>query len=120
MASIKFRSRHVLPDDTVEWVEYSGTPVVVPGYEQYTFIFHRRKELNGWFVSEYKTGVCVYPVKEYCKTREQAADCARQYLDMYWAWGNELDKGIELYLSDYNGGEPINKPTTKAKQRRLF
>jgi len=116
MARIKFKSKHKLPDGTVEWVEFEGTPVVVPGYEQYTFIFHRRQELKGWFVSEYTTGLCVYPVEEYAKTKEQAISLAAQYLDKY----TKIDGCIINYLTEVNGGEPVNKPVTKAKQRRLF
>jgi hypothetical protein len=72
MAKIKFKARHELPDGTTVMEELEGTKVVIPEYERWNFVFHRRQELKGWFISELSSGLSVYPAIEYCKNKEQA------------------------------------------------
>lgn len=120
MAKIKFKTRHELPDGTTAWEQLEGTEVVVPGYEQYTFVFHRRPNIKGWYVSELTTGLSVYPGIKYCKNKEQAISTARDYLDQYSNALVDISKGFAMYLTEWNKGEPVNQPVTRAKQRRLL
>jgi hypothetical protein len=120
MAKIKFKARHETREGVVTWMELEGTVVVIPDYEEYTFMFHRRPELKGWFISELSTGLCVYPVHEYCKSKAQAIDMARQYLDMYTSAGVLVANGFKMYLDRENNGEPVNEVKKKTKQRRLI
>ena len=120
MAKITVKTRHELPNGTIVWEQLEGTVVVVPGYEQYTFVFHRRHNIKGWFISELTTGLAVYPGIKYCKNKEQAISTARDYLDQYSKALVSIDKAFIQYLTEVNKGELVNQPVTRAKQRRLL
>jgi len=121
MPKISFKTRHVLESGSVTWEELEGTTVVIPNYEEYTFVFHRRHNLKGWFISEHSTGLAVYPAKEYCKTKAVAIDMAKQYLDMYMNTGVLIGNGFKMYLKEVNNGKVVNEPLKKkTKQRRLL
>lgn len=120
MPKIKIRTRTELPEDVYEWTDIEGTKVVIPDYEEFDFIFHRKYNHKGWFITEVSSGLGVYPSVEYCKTKAEAISMARQYLDKYVKAGVEISKGIKLYLNEFNHGRPVNVVKTKTKQRRLL
>jgi hypothetical protein len=103
----------------VSWVE--GTPVVIPRYEQYGFVFCKHEHMKGYIIREISTGLAVYPYWEWAKKKAQAIEIAQRYLIMYHNMSSFSDK-IQGYLDEHNDGKPINEPIKKPKikQRSLF
>ena len=104
----------------VLWEE--GTPVVIPRYEQYSFLFCKHKYMKGYIVREVSTGLSLYPYWEYCRNKAQSIDMAQIYLDRYHKIEGKFKRITQEYLDEHNDGKPINEPTEKPKikQRSLF
>lgn len=108
----------ILDDEGNDAGTVTGTPVVIEGYEQYSFLFCKIKEMKGYEIREVTTGLSVYPITETCKTKAEAVDTARQYLDILTISGIDVDEAVQEYLRQNNNGNPLNK--VKTKQRRLL
>lgn len=104
----------------------SGTPVVVPGYEKYSFLFHSHEHMKGYGISEVTSGLQIIPHWEYCKNKAQAIEVVQRYLEKYHV-GGSYDNIVQRYLDKVNGGKPLNEPLkvkkikkTTIKQQNLF
>ena len=96
-----------------------GTPVVVPTYEKYSFLFCKQEHLKGYIVREVSTGLSVYPYWKYCKNKAQAIDTAQEFLDMYHDKEGRFEFITKKYLKEYNGGNPINEPLKEPKKTKI-
>ncbi len=101
----------------------SGTPIVIPGFERYSFLFHKHEHMKGYGITEVTTGLQIFPYWEICKNKVTAIGTAERYLEMYHRVNN-FEGRLQTYLDENNGGKPINEPLkakkTKIKQQNLF
>ena len=93
-----------------------GTPVVVPEYEQYDFLFCKHAHMKGYAIRELSTGLVVYPYWENCKNKAQAIITAQVYLDKYHVEGHYKDR-LQGYLDSTNDGKPLNEPFIRKKTK---
>lgn len=87
----------------IQWTEVKGTPVLIPGYEDYDFFAHKLVEGGKggeWVVSEGRTGV---RISTSVKKSAVAAD-AKEYLDSFGKGG--LDEAIQRNLERIGESSP--------------
>ncbi len=100
-----------------------GTPVIIPGYEQYDFLFCKHAHMKGYIVRELSTGLGVYPFHEFCRNKASTIEAAQRYLDRYHVGGRYADT-LQAYLDRCNDGQPLNRPfirkKTKIKQSTIL
>ena len=95
-----------------------GTPIVVPGYEKYSFLFHKFVHMKGYGITEVTSGFQVIPYWEYCKNKAQAIETAQRYLEKYHGCGS-YDSIIQQCLNRVNGGKALNKPIMAKKKTKI-
>ena len=93
-----------------------GTPVVIPGYEEYLFVFHKLMHNKGYGITELTTGILLFPYWEYCKNKATAITKAQSYLNRYNKH-KMFKQRLQEYLDINNGGKPINVPEEKRARK---
>ena len=101
----------------VSFVE--GTPVVIPTYERYSFMFCKHKLMKGYGIRELSTGLSIYPYWEWCRNKAQSIETAQLYLDRYHEEDGKFERTTQEYLDEHNDGKPINEPLKKPKIKQM-
>lgn len=106
----KFKAKCLEMNGEFRIRELEGTEITIPGYEMFTFVYHKFPGIPYKRISEFKTGASVVT---YVKTKAEAIQQAKKKLDNKLGSPNAVQKRMEYIKDHCLDGEYQNVLTTQ-------